>query len=687
MIMNSTINHYVRYLNWRTVAGFVFVFLGYFITAKFFLYIYSEWNTSALIWPPVGIALVAVILGGYRMWLPLFFAQFLAVYTEPTGEYFTALMLASAYTFQAIAALFMLRWLKFDPHLRDSRSMFILVGITFIVSLVQPLISTTAQWFFGTLTLSPIVNIGHGWGAGIFSVLVITPFVLTWFNDQPWRTYTRSKKFEIAAAIITLLGVVYFLFWTNTPSYFGISIIFYLPAVLVWFALRFPVRWLTLAVLLASVIGITGSLFVGPTTSLLKGQLLNLEIYIGLVAVIFLVFVSIVEERRAALIGLEEAYRSIIAADQAKTDFIAILAHELRNPLAPLVSSAEILKQNPQTKESAKAIQSIQEHAGMMSRILDDLLDTARLSHKKFALKTEVVELREMIDQSVQSVADIMRSHHHTLTVHVPDEEMCLLADPVRLKQVIINLLINAAKYTEPEGKITLSAKKSKEYFYIEVADNGIGIEQDMLSHIFEPFKQVDGHGKRGSGLGLGLFLTKCLVEAHDGTIEVKSEGRGRGASFLIALPVPTEIITRNKKVARKVKANGAKPSCILIVDDNTAAADTLAKLLRYYGHTVHVAYSGKDALNDLLKVKPELILLDIGMPDMDGYAVAKELRSRGWDGKIVALSGYGQEVDRARTKETGFDDHLLKPVLSGDIIAILERMKIGDVCDEPVKK
>lgn len=681
--MNSTIKHYVQYLNWRTIAGFVFVFVSYFVTAKFFLYIYHEWNTSALIWPPVGIALVAVIFGGYRMWMPIFLAQFLAIYTQPAGVYSTALILAAAYTLQAIVALLMLRWLKFDSSLRDSRSMFILVGITFIVTLIQPFISTMAQEFFGTLSLPPLVNLGRGWGAGIFSVLVITPFVLTWFNKQQRQPHTRAKKIEIAAAMLTLLGIVYFLFWTNTPSYFGISIIFYLPLVLVWFALRFSVRWLTLAVLLASILGIAGTILVNPMTSLLKGQLLSVEIYIGLVAVIFLVFVSIVEERRAALIRLEEAYRSIIAADQAKTDFIAILAHELRNPLAPLVSSAELLKRNPQTKESARAIQSIQEHAGMMSRILDDLLDTARLSHKKFALKTEAVELREMIDQSVQSVVEIMRSHRHKLIVHVPDEEMCLFADPVRVKQVIINLLINAAKYTEPEGTIKLSAKKNKDHFYIEVTDNGIGIEQSMLSHIFEPFKQVDGHGKRGTGLGLGLFLTKCLVEAHEGTIEVKSGGRGRGTTFLVALPVPTEIVTRNKKVERKVKVKGAKPSCILIVDDNKAAADTLAKLLRHYGHTVHVAYSGEDALSNLTKVEPELILLDIGMPDMDGYAVAREIRSRGWTGKIVALSGYGQDVDRAHSKEAGFDDHLLKPVLSDDIIAILERM---NVCNEPEK-
>jgi len=681
--MNSTIKHYIQlnliqHLNWRTLGSFIFVFFVYFFTAKLFLYLNLGWSTSAtLIWPPVGIALVAFILWGYQMWLPVFAAQFLAIYTDPSAPYSIALIFAAAHVFQAIVGLYLLRLLKFDQTLRDSRSMFTLVGVTLLVTLVEPLIATIAEGTLGTLPISPLVNLGRGWGAGIFSVLVIVPFVLTWYK-QPWLPHARYKKFEIAVALLTLLGVVYFLFWTNTPSYFGISIIFYLPAVLSWFVMRFSVRWLTLAILATSVLGIIGTVLVGPTSTLFNGLLLTVEIYIGLVAAIFLVFVSIVEERRSALLKLEEAYRSILATDQAKTDFISILAHELRNPLAPLVSSAELLKRNPQTEESAKAIRSIQEHAGMMSRILDDLLDTARLSHKKFALKTEAVELREILDQSAQSVMEAMRLRNHTFTVHMPDEEMCLFADPVRIKQVVINLLINASKYTKEGGTISLTARKNKDHFQIEVSDNGIGIEPDMLTHIYEPFKQAGAQG-HGSGLGLGLFLTKCLVEAHDGTIEVHSEGQGRGSTFIVSLPVPREIVTRKEKKECKAEGKPVEPSCILIVDDNRAAADTLAKLLRYHGHTVHVAYSGADALRDLLRVKPELILLDIGMPEMDGFAVAREIRNRGWKGKIVALSGYGQDIDRVHSKNAGFNDHLLKPVLSDDIIAILERMKIDD--------
>ncbi len=678
--MNSALRHYIQDFSWRTTGSLVFVFFVYFITAKLFLPPNFGWDTlPAIIWPPVGIALVAVILGGYRMLIPIFAAQFFAVHTQPGADYPVALLFAGAYALEAGIARYLLLQLKFNPALRDSRSMFILLGITFFVTLIAPFVGTIAHVLFGKPTVSPMLYLGHGWGAGAFSVIDTTPFVLTWYawyKNKPRQVYARYKKFELAAALLVLVSIVHFLFWTNTSSYFGVSIIFYLPTILAWFAMRFSVRWLSLAILLTSIFGIAGTLLANHGPELLKGQLLAVEMYIGLIAAIFLVFVSIVEERRAALLKLEEAYRSILATDQAKSEFIAILAHELRNPLAPLVSSAELLKRNPQTEESTKAIQSIQEHASMMSRILDDLLDTARLSQKKFGLKTEAIELREMIDQSVQSVAEVMLSRHHTLTVHVPDEEMYLLADPVRVKQVIINLLINAAKYTEPGGKIVLTARADKNNFHIEVSDNGIGIEESMLTRIWEPFKQVDGNGKHGTGLGLGLFLTKCLVEAHDGTIEVKSAGKGHGCTFLVSLPAPKEIITWKEKEEWKKQSKWVEPSRILIVDDNRAAADTLAKLLRYYGHTVHVVYSGEDALLDVASVNPELILLDLGMPGMDGYAVAEELRRGGWTKKIVAISGYGQDLDREQSKAAGFDEHLLKPVLSNDIINILDQMK-----------
>ncbi len=670
--MKSEIHHYIKKRLLHDLAVFALVFCVYFFTAQIFLNIYYGLQTSpALIWPPVGIAFLAVIFGGYRMCIPIFLAQFLSVYLRAPGSWQIGLIIALGYALQAVVALYALKRYKFMEHHRPL-NMLVFVWIVFAVTAIEPLIATTAQYFMHILSVSPTLNFGRGWGAGIFSVLVITPFVLTWYQRDQFA-YSRLKKFELVVAQVLLVVMIYFLFWTKQPQNLGISVIFYLPAVLVWFAIQFPIRWLTLAIMLTSILGITGSIVAHPSSGALNVQLLSDEIYIGLVAAIFLIFTAVAEGRRSALLALKEAYRSTLDADQAKSEFIAILAHELRNPLAPLVSSIELLKLEPQTDEATENIKNIEEHAIMMSRILDDLLDIARLSQKKFTLNIEAIDLRDILDQSAKSVSDIMGEHQHTLTVVAPKDEMVLFADPVRIKQIVINLLNNSAKYTYDGGKIRLSAKKQGKYFRIQVSDNGRGIEADILPHIFEPFKQAGIHSKRGTGLGLGLFLTKNLVEMHDGKIEVESDGAGKGSMFTVLIPVSTQIPLQSKKEDTWMRSNSGEACNILIVDDNKAAADTLARLLRHHGHEVHVVYSGKEALVAFHSFEPEFILLDLQMPEMDGYEVAREIRGIGSAVKIVALSGYGQDADREHSKEAGFDFHLLKPVVANDILRILE--------------
>ncbi len=671
--MTATIGDYFKKftITWRDLGAMLGVFVVYFLSAKASLYVYYTFQTSpALIWPPVGIALLAVIFGGYRMWLPIFLAQSAAVIQRSPGAWQIALIIAVAYALQAVVALYILRKFKFDSSLSKLRDMVLLVSVAFVVTLIEPIIATVAQMTLYSLSVSPAVNLGRAWGAGIFSVLVIAPFVLTWYRrkGEPLRTMMQAENIELGAALVALFALNHFLFWTSYPQYFGISVIFFLPLILIWFSLRFQPRWVTLALLLTAIHGIAGTILAHPTAIPVNAQLLVDEIYIGLVAPIFLLLVAAARERRDAHKRLEEAYRVAAAADKAKSEFIAILAHELRNPLAPLVTSLELLKFEPQTENALRTIEKAEKHAEMIRRLLDDLLDTARLTQNKFKLQKEMVSLRDIIEQSVAAVKGYADERKHELRVTLPEEDMRFVADPIRIKQIVINLLNNACKYTKPGGRITLRCVRRGNELVLAVTDNGIGIAPHMLESIFEPFEQLDAQSS--AGLGIGLFLTKRLVEMHDGTIVAESAGEGAGSTFTVHLPLST--VAEMTPTTKTREDNSSATRRILIVDDNEAAADVMKTLLEHHGHSAHVAYSGKNALEVVNSVRPDIIFLDIGMPHMDGHEAARQIRNGGWGGKLVALTGYGQMEDRARANEAGFDHHLVKPVGIKDIVALL---------------
>ncbi len=649
----------------RDLSSAALVFLVYFVTARISLYVYFHFHTSpALIWPPVGIALAAVLFGGYRMTVPIFLAQFLALSIQLDGAILLPVITGAAYAMQSVAALFIARRLNLALNIDKMRNALILIGLALFVTLIAPLISTALQLIANILTVSPSENIGRAWGGGMFSVLVITSFIASWY---PWKNFTIAKReaLEIVAAFTVLFVNNYLLFWTLHLQMFGVGVIFFLPAIYIWFALRFHVRWFTLALLSTSIIAIAGTIIAHPSTGALSAQLLSDEIYIGLLAALFFPFMSVVEERRIAFHDLEHAYEITTEADKAKNEFIAILAHELRNPLAPIVSSLELLKLETQSESALETIRIAESHTEMIKRLLDDLLDTARLTQKKFKLQKETVDVRTVLEQSVANVESLMRSRAQAFTSVMDVDGMILFADPVRIKQIIINVLNNASKYSPVGSAVSLHARADKNMLEIRISDNGLGIESRMLERIFEPFKQIESKDRSDAGLGIGLFLTKRLCELHGGTVRAESAGKGLGSTFTIRLPLSLQMPLEN--VRATVLSGNVAPCRILIVDDNQAAAGALQKLLRAKGHTVQVAYSGARALADLNAFSPTVVLLDLGMPEMDGYETARRIRAQSAV-KIVALSGYGQEIDRLQTARAGFDKHLVKPVSVDEI-------------------
>jgi PAS domain S-box-containing protein len=376
----------------------------------------------------------------------------------------------------------------------------------------------------------------------------------------------------------------------------------------------------------------------------------------------FAVLVNDITERKQAEDALKEA-------DRRKDEFLATLAHELRNPLAPIRSSLQILKMpGADAAVQERARETMERQLHHLVRLVDDLLDVSRIMRGKIELRRDVVALDAVIARALEAAQPLLDAQRHTLSVSLPAEPVELDADPIRLAQVVSNLLTNAAKYTEPGGHVWLSAERSGDEVILRVRDDGIGIAPEMLSCIFDLFVQVDSSTARSQGgLGIGLTLVKSLVELHQGSVEARSDGLGKGAELIVRLPVLPRAQT-GAGVQGRVDENTPAPSTrcrVLVVDDNTDAGETLAMLLNLYGYEVEVVASGAAALEKAQAFRPEVIFLDIGMPGMDGYEVARRLRGEPWGQQVrlVALTGWGQAEDRRRTREAGFDHHFTKPV------------------------
>lgn len=375
----------------------------------------------------------------------------------------------------------------------------------------------------------------------------------------------------------------------------------------------------------------------------------------------------------------KRAEQALRAADRHKNQFLATLAHELRNPLAPISNSLQILRLASDNRTAVEqALGTMERQVGQMVRLVDDLLDVARISRGRIELRKERIELASVVHQAAEICRPLAESLKHDVSVTLPLEPIYLHADPVRLAQVLSNLLNNACKYTEPPGRIWLNAKRQGSDVLVSVKDTGIGIPPDMLPHIFETFTQVDQTLERAhGGLGIGLTLVKQLVDLHQGRVEAFSDGPGLGSEFVVSLPLVVQ-----QDAQEQAKAPAATPPMIarriLVADDNRDSAESLATLLKTIGQEAHLAYDGLEALNAAEKLRPEIALLDIGMPKINGYDVARRIRQQPWGKNVVlvALTGWGQEEDKRRSREAGFDHHMVKPAEHGALVKLVAELR-----------
>ena len=388
-----------------------------------------------------------------------------------------------------------------------------------------------------------------------------------------------------------------------------------------------------------------------------------------------IMFTEVITERRRA----EEEHRQLLAqarvaealreADRRKDEFLAVLSHELRNPLAPITTAIEIMRlREPADESIVWAREIIARQTAQLTRLVDDLLDVSRITLGKITLNRSALDLREIVAQAVEAVQPLFTARHHQLAIDISREPLPVLGDGARLTQIVSNLLNNAARFTGEGGHIVLAAGREGTRVVLSVKDDGIGIPPEMRERVFDMFTQIEAPGQRKQdGLGIGLALVKRLVAMHDGDIEARSAGVGCGSELVVRLPVTEDDRATGEGAGVGVHdaARGPRPERILVVDDNVDAAETLSRLLRLSAHEVRVAHDGLAGLAAAREMNPDVVLLDIGLPKLDGLEVARSLRARA-DGPrplLVAITGFGQAEDRARTAAAGFDHHLTKPV------------------------
>ena len=388
------------------------------------------------------------------------------------------------------------------------------------------------------------------------------------------------------------------------------------------------------------------------------------------------VFRNVTDERRTAE-ALRHANATLAEADRRKDEFIAVLSHELRNPLAPIRYALPLLGEERFGERGRRAIAVIERQVAHVVRMVDDLLDVSRITTGKIELRRDFFTLGSIVSTAVEAASPAISAARHSLEIDVPEDPIWLYVDPARISQAITNLLNNSAKYTPQGGRIRLEAAADEASVTIRVIDNGIGLDGEALRTVFDMFRQANDRNGSQGGLGIGLTLARQLVEMHGGSVEAQSEGAGRGAEFAIRLPRAVATVPTKEQQPLSAGNEHSGRVKVLVVDDNVDLVEMLSMVIEAAGHYVRKAFDGRSGISAALEYQPDLILLDVGMPDMKGTEVAKELRRhRELAGaRIVALTGWGQPDDRQRTAAAGFDDHLTKPADPGQIQQILEEV------------
>jgi signal transduction histidine kinase len=678
MVMASLLRAFPTRL--AELLGVLGLAIVYFLAAKFGLSLAFVAEQVSAVWPPTGIALAVLLCYGHRLWPGIFLGAFLANLSANAPPV-VALAIATGNTLEALAGVWMLRRIPgFNPNLHRLRDA---LGLAFFAAGGSPVIAAT----IGSLSLclgrlqpwSMLPDLWSVWWLGdLIGDLVVAPPLLT--LSAALMLQRRPERLKEAFALIMILAIVDALIFTAHPvtgRTFGLLEFEYLvfPFV-IWAALRLGPPGTSAVTFITAVIAVWGTFHgVGPfARGSVHESLLLLQPFMAAVAITALLLGAAIAELRTEVLERrrleQELLRraaELVEEDRRKDEFLAMLAHELRNPLAPIQTAAHVVRlKGPLAPDLQWANDVIVRQSQHLTRLVDDLLDVSRITRGKVSLHLQRVDLALIAERAVEACRPLVDARKHNLRLSTPTGPVEVDGDPTRLAQVISNLLNNAAKYTEEGGRIDLIIERTAKDAIVRVRDNGIGIAPDLLPRVFDLFVQADRSLDRSQGgLGIGLTLVKSLVDAHHGSVTATSAGVGKGSEFTIRLPLKTAGVVAASCDGTPAPSAAAAQRRILIVDDNVDAAESLAALLRLAGHETRLAFDGPSALTAAGEFRPTVVLLDIGLPGMSGYEVARCLRQNAShrDLLLIAVTGYGQEEDRQQARDAGFDYHFVKPM------------------------
>ena len=600
------------------------------------------------VWPPTGFAIAALLLLGKRNSFGVFLGAFIANATA--GEpFWVAGGIAAGNTMEALIAAALLQRLEFDPRIARVRDVLLLIGTAIASPMISATIGVASLVAGGVQPASASLALwGVWWTGDALGAVIVAPFILVWSTPTPAR---RRRMTSVEGAIGSLLLIVFsatvFLGWLHVPTTEYVVFPF-----VVWSALRFGPRGSAAFVVITNVIAVLGThLGRGPFAGTgPEAGLVALQLFTSVVATTGLVLGAVAEQNREA--------------QDRKDEFLAMLGHELRNPLAPIVNAVDLLQRGD------PAVETIRRQAAHLSRLVGDLLDVSRITRGVIQVDRRSVQLDDVLAPAIETWRHLAQQKEVQLEVRLPKQPVWLDADAARFTQVIANLLHNAIKFTPAGGEVQISASVDDGFLVLRVSDSGDGIAPELLPHVFDLFVQGSPPLDRPrGGLGLGLTLVQRLVELHGGRVSVASAGVGKGSSFTVRMPVAAPPLAVRSVVEETVTLPKTSGRRVLVVEDHVDARKMLLLLIQREGHDVRGAADGQEALLVAKEFAPQIVLLDVGLPGLDGYAVARELRAQPETAHacVIALTGYGTLEDA-----TLFDQHLVKPVEPHVLLPIL---------------
>ena len=646
----------------------------YFLAGRVGLEFFGVLNPSAsAVWPPTGVAIAALLVFGYRATPAVFVGAFLVNLTT-AGTFVTSLGIATGNTLEGVLAAYLVTRFANGRNVFDhALDIFKFAGLAGLAS--TALSATIGVSILTAAGFAPPAQFGAiwltWWLGDVAGAILITPLFVLWHREPSLRG-PANRALEASLLLATVAAVTFAVFFHPLLARYPLAFMCMPP--LVWAAFRFRQRAVATTVAVMSVIATwataTGN---GPFVMATANEsLLVLQAFTALIAMTTLVMSALVQERVALSLREHAALAEAEGALRASDVFLAMLSHELRNPLSAIAAASAVFDHPGISPDAAtRASRIIKRQTAHFTRLIDDLLDVARVTVGKMTLQRKRVNLADAVSAAIQSSS--ASGHRDLPRIELELGTAWVDADPDRLNQIITNLLHNAIKYTTLDGTIRIESDADDAHAVLRITDSGSGIAAELLPRIFDLFAQGDqGPDRAQGGLGVGLALVQRLVELHSGTVTAHSDGPGTGSTFVVRLPrsVAPEATDAPSRAAAASKARAYR---ILIVEDNADARESLRIILESAGHEILEAADGETGIEYALEREPHVVVIDIGLPRIDGCEVARRIRTINAGIRLIALTGYGRDEDRKRSRQAGFDAHLVKPVVVQGLLETID--------------